>query len=80
MVEQDNSGIELSEADMKWVKEVAFNEFSGKTGEELGDRCVNCNMYDRVDAEKGYCKWSELEVLRTDCCWMFLPKVVTSLK
>lgn len=75
MVEQENNQIELSEADMKWVKEVAFNEFSGKTDKELGERCVNCNLYDKIDSEKGHCMWSELEVLRTDCCWLFMGKV-----
>jgi len=72
--------LELSDKDMEWVTDVAFNEFNGKSDNDLGDRCVNCNLYDRVDSEKGVCKLSMLDVLRTDCCWMFLPKVVTSLK
>jgi hypothetical protein len=72
--------LELSDKDMEWVTEVAFNEFNGKSDEDLGDRCVNCSMYDRVDSDKGLCRVSDLEVVRTDCCWMFLPKVVTSLK
>jgi hypothetical protein len=64
---------------MEWVTEVAFNEFNGKSDEDLGDRCVNCSMYDRVDSDKGLCRVSDLEVVRTDCCWMFLPKVVTKV-
>lgn len=71
MVEQENNQIELSEADMKWVKEVAFNEFSGKTDEELGERCVNCVKF----GEGNICAESGLEVLRTDCCWLFMGKV-----
>jgi hypothetical protein len=71
--------LELSDKDMEWVTEVAFNEFNGKSDEDLGDRCVNCSMYDRVDSDKGLCRVSDLEVVRTDCCWMFLPKVVTKV-
>lgn len=73
-MEENENQIELSEADMKWVKDVAFNEFSGKTDEELGDRCVNCSMYERVDSDKGICRVSGFEVLKTDCCWLFEGK------
>lgn len=69
-MEENKEPIELSEADMKWVKDVAFNEFSGKTDEELGDRCVNCVKF----GGDGVCAESKLVVLKTDCCWLFEGK------
>jgi hypothetical protein len=68
-MEDKESPIELSESDMRWVKDVAFNEFSGKSDAELGDRCVNC-----VKFGDGVCAESGLQVLKTDCCWLFEGK------
>jgi hypothetical protein len=70
MSEQENQ-IELSEADFQWVKDVAFNEFNGKSDEELGDRCVNCVKFGLGSV----CAESGLQVLKTDCCWLFEGEV-----